>query len=173
VLRDRSGATSARRPHLADADPRRHRDPRFHTDAWIGVVGDRLVAEPVPDRRLTTLRAAAEAVGVTLLGDAREPAPYLDVGPWDLGALTGDQFWVAPFGATLRYEVIRQTADPVPVGIAFVEDGLGRLGLIACARTRRRSRPRAADGTVGSAGPDDQALAGTSQASRTAGTSGS
>jgi hypothetical protein len=179
---------------------------------WIGIVGDRLVAPPGADVRLTTLRAAAEAVGVALdadpgvghdlppfepdaelavdeaaslalgrwyaygadvhaelaarhavaaaagppklwpehfdlaatvdrdgrranvgasAGDAHDPAPYLYVGPWDLGLLAGDPFWDAPFGATLGYAAISRAVDPVLAGVSFVEDGLRRLGVIA------------------------------------------
>lgn len=59
-------------------------------------------------------------------GDGFHDTPYAYVGPHDLTGLVGD-FWNAPFGACLPYDVLAAAADPEATTLAFVTEGLDRV----------------------------------------------
>jgi hypothetical protein len=44
-------------------------------------------------------------------GDTSEADPYAYVGPWDHTPRAGDDFWNAPFGATLAYPALADRDD--------------------------------------------------------------
>ena len=62
-------------------------------------------------------------------GDARNPEPYLYVGPWDLAGLPGatDPYWNEPFGASLPYSALRGPAGAYETALAFFRSGRDRL----------------------------------------------
>jgi hypothetical protein len=61
-------------------------------------------------------------------GDAFHGEPYVYVGPHDAIGLVGD-FWNAPFGAYLPYDLLAAGADAEASALAFVAEGLDRAGL--------------------------------------------
>jgi len=61
-------------------------------------------------------------------GDATSDEPYLYVGPWGFAG-SPDEFWNAPFGATLPYAALVGVADPTATAVAFFAEGTARLAL--------------------------------------------
>jgi hypothetical protein len=60
-------------------------------------------------------------------GDGPDGTPYLYVGPWGPQRPGDPAYWNAPFGATLGYDELRSTPDPVAAGAAFLRRGLAQL----------------------------------------------
>ncbi len=60
-------------------------------------------------------------------GDEGAGAPYAYVGPWTDRRPGARGFWNAPFGATLGYDVVRRTADPIGSLVSFFVGGVGRF----------------------------------------------
>jgi hypothetical protein len=60
-------------------------------------------------------------------GDGFDAGPYAYVGPHATADLS-DPYWNAPFGASLGYRSLTMTHDPAEAALAFILDGLVRLG---------------------------------------------
>lgn len=60
-------------------------------------------------------------------GDEAVPEPYLYVGPWESFRPGDPAYWNVPFGAALRYEELRASADPAALGLAFFRRGIELL----------------------------------------------
>jgi hypothetical protein len=61
------------------------------------------------------------------LGDSFHDAPYAYVGPWDALRPGDPDFWNAPFGALVGYEIIAAAPSPVAAMTGFFRRGLGLL----------------------------------------------
>jgi hypothetical protein len=59
-------------------------------------------------------------------GDGYHAEPYVYVGPFETGGLTGD-YWNAPFGAVLPYALVAAADAPADTALVFVTEGLGLL----------------------------------------------
>ncbi len=57
-------------------------------------------------------------------GDAFSADPYVYVGPWNTDGLD-DDFWDAPFGATLPYKELLTAEDQRPAALGFLRRGAG------------------------------------------------
>jgi hypothetical protein len=76
----------------------------------------------------TSLTFGDDGGGVNLgfsPGDAFSDEAYLYVGPWGAARPGTPSYWNAPFGAVLRRSEVHRPDD----GVAFIRDGLARLGL--------------------------------------------
>jgi len=76
----------------------------------------------------TSLTFGGDGDGVNLgfsPGDAFSDEAYLYVGPWGAARPGTPSYWNAPFGAVLRGSEVHGPDD----GVAFIRDGLARLGL--------------------------------------------
>lgn len=61
-------------------------------------------------------------------GDGFSAEPYAYIGPHDLTAVVGDDFWNAAFGAMRTYHDLTATTDPAHAVDAFIAEGLERGG---------------------------------------------
>jgi hypothetical protein len=61
-------------------------------------------------------------------GDAGHDEPYLYVGPWGDERPGPDGYWNAPFGAVLGRSTLLGAGDPLAAAVAFLSEGLRRLG---------------------------------------------
>jgi hypothetical protein len=60
-------------------------------------------------------------------GDTYSEQPYLYVGPWEPDRPGDPSYWNAPFGATLGYDELLASADPIAQGLAFLLRGVELL----------------------------------------------
>lgn len=60
-------------------------------------------------------------------GDGFDDSPYLYVGPWTDHRPGDQQFWNAPFGATLAYHELVGRGDPVAIATEFFVRGVRQL----------------------------------------------
>lgn len=60
-------------------------------------------------------------------GDTYSEQPYLYVGPWEPDRPGDPSYWNAPFGATLGYDQLLASTDPIADGRAFLLRGVELL----------------------------------------------
>jgi hypothetical protein len=69
-------------------------------------------------------------------GDTYSEQPYLYVGPWEPDRPGDPSYWNAPFGATLGYDQLLASADPIADGRAFLLRGVELLRVGSVTGTR-------------------------------------
>lgn len=114
--------------------------------AWYGLVSaalDRVVAELGAGRTPTVAQLWPEHFDVALdleaapderlnlggsPGDGFHPGPYAYVGPWSANRPGDAAFWNAPFGATIGYQEVRDSDDPLAAVVEHYRTGIERFG---------------------------------------------
>lgn len=105
--------------------------------ASLGAGAEPTVVQLWPEHFDAGVDAAAAPRGRVNLGaspgDAFRAEPYLYVGPWSADRPGDPDFWNAPFGAALSYDDLRESADAVAAGEAFLRRGVALVAGIPTA----------------------------------------
>jgi hypothetical protein len=102
------------------------------TVAGLGPAAESSVVQLWPEHFDAGINVAAGSAGRVNLGvspgDAYSEQPYLYVGPWGPDRPGDPSYWNAPFGATLAYDRLLASAEPLADGAAFLVRGVDLLG---------------------------------------------